>query len=136
MKQNTKSALLKSSENAHTSYCLWTAEFVRVCRRCALPHTMALTSSHSLHSDIPIRTCFVEWMDGSYARPLNLFTEYPESAEDDDETYQKECRLVPLPSAGTVPTAPSPAPGPAQQPPPPAPGPSQQPPPPAAGPSQ
>ena len=33
-------------------------------------------------------------MDRFYARPLNLFTEYNDSAEDDDETYNKECRSV------------------------------------------
>ena len=42
--------------------------------------------------DIPLRTHFVDWMDRFYARPLNLFTEYNDSAEDDDETYNKECR--------------------------------------------
>ena len=33
-------------------------------------------------------------MDRFYARPLNLFTEFSDSAEDDDETYNKECRWV------------------------------------------
>ncbi|XP_043200840.1 regulatory-associated protein of mTOR-like isoform X2 [Amphibalanus amphitrite] len=50
--------------------------------------------SENTRREIPLKTRFIEWMDRFYARPLNLFTEYNDSAEDDDETYNKECRFV------------------------------------------